>query len=142
MSTHSRTLCISPVHANALCLFPFPANALSFGLALPTIPHDGPQPIPCITTTAAAKYVVFTDALPDVLLLWLLLLLFLLPVLVQVAFTVPKVEVVHGGGASHALMIHHPKSAEKLVGAVLPTCPLVSLLSLAPQPMFPIPRSS
>ncbi len=83
---------------------------------------------------------MFTDALPDVSLLWLLLLLLLLlPVLVQVAFTVPKVEVVHGGGASHALMIHHPKSAEKLVGAVFSTCPLVSLLSLAPQPMFPIP---
>ena len=30
----------------------------------------------------------------------------------------PRVEVVHGGGASHAMMVHDPKSAEKLVGGV------------------------
>ena len=33
----------------------------------------------------------------------------------QSAFTVPRVEVVHGGGDSHAMMVHDPKSAEKLV---------------------------
>jgi hypothetical protein len=32
-----------------------------------------------------------------------------------VAFTVSKVEVKKGVGGSYALMVHHPKSAEKLV---------------------------
>ena len=33
----------------------------------------------------------------------------------QAAFTVPKIDVVAGGPATHAAVVHHPRNSEQLV---------------------------